>query len=86
MSPSGVGRRARRRVTRGYLVAMRETDGSFHACEHCTAGPQNSARWPLLFVSGEHAGQLLWTCSNCKLAQADRHRAAVVLVETPAAW
>ena len=49
---------------RWYPRAIRDDDGQFHACEHCTAGRQNPARWPLFFVRGEHAGQRLWTCST----------------------
>jgi hypothetical protein len=61
---------------------IREDHGTYHPCEHCHA-KTNPARWPLFFRVGEHAGQLLWTCSTCKIAQADRQGAAVVLVEAP---
>ena len=62
-------------------VEIRENDGTVHACEHCTAGKQNPARWPLFFRTGPHAGKLRWTCTTCKNAQADRHGAAIVLVD-----
>ena len=66
-------------------VEIREDDGTVHACEHCTAGKQNPARWPLFFRTGSHAGQLLWTCTTCKRAQADHRGVAIVLVEVPSA-
>lgn len=66
-------------------IEIREDDGSVHACEHCAAGKQNPARWPLFFRNGTHAGQLLWTCTTCKRAQADNRCVAVVLVSTPPA-
>jgi len=66
-------------------IAMREDDGTYHACEHCSAGKQNPARWPLFFQSGAHAGELLWTCMTCKKAQADKREVAIVLVAAPQA-
>ena len=62
---------------------IREADGKFRACEYCRAG-RNPARWPLFFRIGDLAGQVLWTCSTCKLAQADRRGVAQVLVDIPA--
>ena len=64
-------------------VEIREDDGTVHACEHCAAGKQNPARWPLFFRTGAHAGQLLWTCTTCRRAQADNRGVAVILVEVP---
>ena len=66
-----------------YPVGIREPDGSFKPCEVCGAA-RNPARWPLFFRSGSHAGRVLWTCSTCKLAHADAHGRAVVLVSPPA--
>ena len=64
-------------------VAIRDDDGRFHACEHCSAGRQNPARWPLFFVRGDRVRQLRWTCSTCKDTQADEHGVAIVLVTPP---
>jgi len=62
--------------------AIREDDGRFRPCEHCHA-ERNPARWPLFFRDGSYAGQLLWTCSTCKLSQADERSSATLLVEPP---
>ena len=48
-------------------------------CQHCKAS-RNPARWPLFFSSGVLAGLVVWTCSTCKIAQADRAGIATVLV------
>ena len=66
-----------------YPVGIRDDRGNFRPCEHCGAA-RNPARWPLFFRAGDHVGRLLWTCSTCKLAQADARGVAVVLVEPPA--
>jgi hypothetical protein len=63
-------------------VGIRDNDRAFRPCEHCHAAT-NPARWPLFFRAGEHAGELLWTCSTCKLAHADSRGVATVLVEQP---
>lgn len=60
----------------------RGLDGEYLACEKCHAHT-NPARWPLFFQSGELAGAILWTCSTCKKANADRAGIARVLVDVP---
>ena len=49
-------------------IAMRD-GADWVPCQHCGAR-RNPARWPLFFRVGDHAGELLWTCSTCKNAQA----------------
>jgi hypothetical protein len=65
-----------------YPIGIRDDAGDYRPCEHCLAA-RNPARWPLFFRAGEHAGKLLWTCSTCKLSQADSRGIAVVLAEPP---
>lgn len=64
--------------------AMRDSNGEYKACEHC-GGKRTRARWPLFFRRGEHAGEMLWTCSTCKKAQADSTDVALLLIGRPPA-
>lgn len=60
----------------------RGADGDYVPCEQCGART-NPARWPLFFTGGPEAGRTVWTCSTCKLKQADRLGVAKVLVDIP---
>jgi hypothetical protein len=62
--------------------SQRTSDGAVMICQNCSART-SPARWPLFFIEGPHACQLLWTCSTCKNTQADRHGRAIRLVEIP---
>ena len=64
-------------------VTQLGSDGKPFPCEHCHSR-QNPARWPVFFREDPLAGQLLWTCSTCKIAQTDARSTANVLVGPPA--
>lgn len=56
-------------------------DAGFEPCENW--GRQEPSAVASVLPRGDHAGQLLWTCSTCKITQADSHGNAEVLVRGP---